>query len=76
MTGDLVRKSRIEDTDMHTEQKAMKRERQCWSDELQGKELQGLLVTVRHWQSPGRILPQYQTQRGPGDALISRTVRQ
>ena len=49
MTGDLVRTStRIEDTDTHTEQKAMKRKRQGWSDELQGKELQGPLVTIRH----------------------------
>ena len=76
MTGDLVRKSRIEDSDTHTEQKAMKRERQGWSDELQGKEIQGLLVTIRHWQRPGRILPQSQRQCGPGEALISRTVRQ
>lgn len=76
VTGGLVRTSRIEDTDTHTAQKAMKRERQGWSDELQGKGLQGLLVTSRHWQRPGRVLPQSQRQRGPGDALISRTVRQ
>lgn len=61
---------------MHTEQKAMKGEKQGWSDELQGKELQGLLVTSRHWQRPEGILPQSQRQRGPDDALISRTVRQ
>ena len=49
VTGDLVRTStRIEDTDTHTEQKAMKRKRQGWSDELQSKELQGPLVTIRH----------------------------
>lgn len=77
MTGDLVRTStQIEDTDTQTEQKAMKRERQGWSDELQGKELQRLLVTIRHWQRPGRILPQSQRQHGPSDALISKTVRQ
>ena len=76
MTGDLVRTStRIEDTDTHTEQKAMKRKRQGWSDELQGKELQGPLVT-KTLQRPGRILPQSQRQHGPSDALISKTVRQ